>query len=137
VAGLLLLLLVVAPIILFLAITRNRNLQRRLASATVLLEVDEFGVRRELADGRREEIDWGEVREVEVMRTKRGPHAESGGVVILWGDDTRGCLVPIDRSQESGLLEALPRLPGLSGLALAEALGAEPESQLVVWRRES
>lgn len=132
---LLVVLLLVAPVFLLLAVLRNRREQRALRSATVELDVDEFGVRRELADGRREEIDWGEVTAVEVMVTRRGPHKASGGVVILWGDDTRGCLVPLDRAGESGLLEALPRLPGLDGQRLVEALAAEPEASTTVWER--
>lgn len=134
---LLLVLLLVSPVVVFLAVRRNRALQRELRSATVELEVDEFGVSRELADGRRESVEWPEVSQVEVMRTARGPHAAAGGLIVLWGDETSGCLVPIDRAQDSGLLEALGRLPGFSQLAMVEALGADPESSAVVWRRES
>jgi hypothetical protein len=130
-------LLLIAPIAVFAAVMRNRGLQRQVRAATAELKVDEFGVRRELADGRQEEIDWVEVEEVSVLVTNRGPQAPSGGVIVLWGDDTRGCLVPIDRADESGLLEALPRLPGFDSRLLAEALAQEPVSQVVVWRRDA
>jgi hypothetical protein len=132
-----LILLLLAPVVIVLAVGRNREMQRRLRSETVELHVDEFGVQRELADGRREGVEWNEVTEVEVIRTNRGPHAGSGGVVVVWGDETHGCLVPIDRAQDSGLLDALSVLPGLSMRAMADALGADPEAQTVVWRRDS
>jgi hypothetical protein len=133
--NLLLLLLLIAPVAVMIAVRRNRREQRSISSATVELDVDEFGVSRELADGRQERIEWNEVNEVEVWRTRRGPHAGAGGLVILWGDETRGCLVPLDRAEP--VLEVLPRLPGLSGVALANALAAGPETRTVVWRRDS
>jgi hypothetical protein len=133
--NLLLVILLMAPFVVLIAVMRNRRMQRELRSETVGLEVDEFGVHRELADGREERIDWNEISEVEVLRTRRGPHADAGGLIILWGDDTRGCLVPIDRAEP--VLEVLPRLPGLSGVALTEALAAKPEARTVVWRKDA
>ena len=44
-------------------------------------------MRRVLADGREEGVDWVDVTEVEVLTAKSGPHADSGGVVIVAGDD--------------------------------------------------
>lgn len=131
------LLVLVAPIAIFVAVMRNRGLQREVRSATVDLRVDEFGVRRELADGRTEEVDWGEVQEVSVLVADRGPHRRSGGVVVLYGDEARGCLVPLDRVGDSGLLEALARLPGFRTELFVEALGAKPVVQTTVWTRGS
>lgn len=134
---LLLLLLLVAPIAIVVAVARNRRLQRELRAATAELVVDEFGVRRELADGREEGVDWTELTEIEVYRTDKGPHAPSGGFIMLSGDDTRGCLVPLDHLESSGLLEGLERLRGFNGMTFTEALIADPPSQLVVWRRDA
>jgi hypothetical protein len=134
--NLIIILLLIAPIAIFVAVMRNRGVQRKVRASTVELRVDEFGVHRELADGRIEEIDWGEVREVSVLVTNKGPHADSGGVIVLWGDLERGCLVPIDRSVDSGLIEALPRLPGFDSQALVEALALPPVSQTVVWTKD-
>lgn len=111
-----------APLAILWAVSRNRREQRRLRAATLELRVDEFGVRRELADGRQEELDWGELREVDIVRTDRGPHGKSGGMVVLYGDATRGCIVPLDRAEDSGLYEALSRLPGFDARKLAKAL---------------
>ena len=136
-ADFLLILLFVAPIAIIVAVSRNRRLQRKVRSATVELVVDEFGVRRVLADGREEGVDWTELTEIEVYRTDKGPHADAGGMVMLSGDETRGCLVPLDRIEGSGLIEGLGRLPGFNGVTFTEALVADPPSQLVVWRRDA
>ena len=53
----LVLLIWIAPIAIVVAIARNRGHQRRARSATVELVVDEFGVRRSLADGREEAFE--------------------------------------------------------------------------------
>lgn len=131
----LLIVVLVAPIAIIVAVARNRRLQRELRSATVELIADEFGVRRILADGREEGVDWAELTEIEVYRTDKGPHADAGGLLMLSGDDTRGCLIPLDRIESSGVLEGLQRLPGFNGMTFTEALIADAPSQLVVWRR--
>ena len=118
----LVLLVWIAPIAIVVAIARNRGHQRRARSATVELVVDEFGVRRSLADGREEAVDWSEVREVTLVHTRKGPHGPAGGMIVLYGDATRGCVVPLDRAEPSGLLEALSRLPGFDVRQLSNAL---------------
>jgi hypothetical protein len=130
-------LLLVSPVLVLLAVMRNRKLQSELRSATVDLRLDEFCARRELADGRSEEIDWTEINEVSVLVTNRGPHRAAGGVVVLWGDETRGCLVPIDQVEESGLIERLGRLPGFDPARLLEGLQESPVKQTTVWSRDA
>lgn len=121
-----------APIAIVVAIARNRGRQRTLRSATVELVVDERGVRRGLADGREEAVDWDEVREVDVVRTTKGPHGAAGGMVVLYGDETRGCIVPLDRAESSGLLEMVTRLPELDVRRLSAALTG-PRGTHEVW----
>jgi hypothetical protein len=72
-----------------------------------------------------------------VLTAKSGPHADSGGVVIVAGDAEHGCLVPIDELQTSGLAEALTRLPGFDSARLIEALTAKPPSRITCWARGS
>jgi hypothetical protein len=136
VSGWLWLVLFVPPIV-FLAVARNQGRLSALRSVTVDLSVDEFGVRRELADGRQEVVDWTELTEVEVLTARTGPHRAAGGVVILAGDDSRGCLVPIDRVHESGLVEGLQRLPGFDVRRFVEALTAKPPRRTSCWQKAS
>ncbi len=123
------------PIFVLMGVLRNTKRQAVIRSQTVELQVDEFGVRRVLADGRTEGVEWVEVTEVEVLTSNSGPHGPSGGVVIVSGDETHGCLVPIDRLQDSGLAEALTRLPGFDSVQLLEALVAKPPTRTVCWQR--
>jgi hypothetical protein len=135
--ALLLGMVVVAPIAIIMGVRRNRSLQQEIRAATVELVVDEFGIRRSVANGREEEVDWTEVTEVEVYRTTSGPHGKAGGLLMVSGDETRGVLVPLDRLSTDGLVEGLSRLPGFDVRLLTEAVDALPPRQLVVWRRGS
>jgi len=127
--------LVLTPIVAVVAITRNERRISAARAATTELRVDEFGCHRQLADGREEGVDWVDVTEVEVLTAKTGPHASAGGVVILSGDEEHGCLVPIDRLQDSGVAEQLTRLPGFDSRRLVQALAAKPPKRTVCWQR--
>jgi hypothetical protein len=106
---------VVLVIVVFgvISVLRHQSQRATVRSATVSLTADSEGVRRELADGRTEEISWPEVTEVDVFTTRVGPHKPAGGAVVLYGDGERGCIVPLDRVADSELLSYLTSLPGL------------------------
>jgi hypothetical protein len=123
--------------IVFLAVLRNQSKRAALRSETVDLRVDEFGARREMADGRCEEVDWTELTEVEVLTAATGPYKANGGVVILAGDTEHGCLVPIDTVGSSGLVERLASLPGFDVNLFAEALQKKAPTRTMCWRRAS
>ncbi len=128
-------LLLLGPVFVLIAVSRNRRRQSSLRADTVELTADEFGVHRTLADGRHEGVDWVDVTEVEVLTARRGPHAASGGVIIVSGDAEHGCLVPIDQLEDSGVAEALTRLPGFDSRRLVEALRQKPNLRTVCWSR--
>ena len=128
---------VLGPIFVIIAVLRNQKRLSQMRSATVELEVDVFGVRRVLADGRREGVDWLDVTEVEVLTAKSGPHAAAGGCVIVAGDEEHGCLVPIDQLQTSGLAEMLTHLPGFDGQRLMDAILVKPPSRVTCWARST
>jgi hypothetical protein len=128
-------LLLLTPVFAVMGISRNRRRVSVLRADTVELRVDEFGAHRVLADGREEGIDWVDLTGVEVLTAKGGPYGAAGGVVILCGDEEHGCLVPIDRIEDSGLAEALTRLPGFDMRRLLEALQETPPKRTVCWER--
>jgi len=123
--------------IVFLAVMRNQSRRSALRSETTELRVDELGVRREMADGRVEEVDWTELSEVEVLTAATGPYKANGGVVILAGTPERGCLVPIDSVGSSGLVDRLVLLPGFDVNLFAEALQRKAPTRTTCWRRDS
>jgi len=118
------LVLVMTPVFLVLAVMRNQRKQSVLRSATVELDVDGEGIRRRLADGRTEEISWTEVTEVDVFTARVGPHKPAGGAAVFYGDDERGCIVPLDRIADSGLFDHLHRLPAFDLNAFIQAITA-------------
>lgn len=136
-SALLVLVLLVVPIAAVTAWYRVRRDQRYGRAGTVEVRVDEFGVRRLLADGRTEEVDWTEVSEVSVFTADRGPYAAAGGAVVLFGDATRGCVVPFDWLETSGLAAALGRLPGFEARRLAEAMESRTHRPVTCWERSA
>lgn len=129
-------LVLMAPVVVALAVLRNERRRSVVRSATVDLRVDGIGVRRELADGRNEAVDWSEVTEIDIVLAKQGPHAASGGVMMLAGDAERGALVPLDRLESSGVMELLPSLPGFDTGRLLEALQGRAPSTTTIWTRD-
>lgn len=120
------LLILASPVILLLVVLRKRAQRSRVRAATVTIEADDEGVRRTLADGRTEGVSWDEVTSVDVFRTRVGPHKPTGGGVVLYGTAERGCIVPLDRIEESSLLVHIHHLPGFDVGALLGVLGADP-----------
>jgi hypothetical protein len=143
----LLILVVVFGAVVALAVARRH---RRHRSMTVDVAADAEGVRRVMADGQCEEVTWPEVTEVDVFTTRVGPHGASGGAVVLFGDARRGCIVPLDRLAESGLLDHVHRLPGFDPRSVVAAVADPPgepglrgvlaprplQRTTVCWRRE-
>jgi hypothetical protein len=128
-------LVLLAPVFAISGISRNQRRIAAMRADTTELHVDEFGARRVLADGREEGIDWVDLTGVEVVTAKGGPYGSAGGVVVLCGDEEHGCLVPIDRIEDSGLAEALTRLPGFDMRRLLAALQESPPKRTVCWER--
>ena len=114
---------------------RSRRERRTAAAATTALLVDDHGVERHLADGRRESVAWSEVAEVEVITTDVGVHRDDGALIVLAVDDTRGCIVPSRLAAEEGVIERVCRLPGFDARRLADALDLPPPSRTSCWTR--
>jgi hypothetical protein len=119
-----------APVLLFLVMRRDR----RSASATVDLDVDDWGVRRTLADGRSEEVAWDELVEVELAVAPRGARFERRRYVLS-GPGERGCIVPEDLARDHGVIEHIARLPGFDHRRLEAALAATRTGLHPVWAR--
>lgn len=120
-------------LIAVVAIGRNQARFGSRGAATAELVIDGSGARRVLADGRTESVGWTELTRVEVVHAQKGPHAASGGVVMLAGDDTHGCLVPLDRLGDTRLLDHLERLPGFDVDAFVRALQDPEGGEIVCW----
>jgi hypothetical protein len=122
-------LVVIMALVAAVAVAVRRN--RRAAATTVAVVADDGGVHRTLADGRREEVGWDEIVQVDLFTTRVGPHKVSGGAVVLFGTDTRGCVVPLDRLADSRLLEHVHRLPGFDPRALVAAASGDVDDPSV------
>jgi hypothetical protein len=135
--GLVLLVLASALIALGVAVRRNDRKRREANATTVGVEVDDEGVARTLADGRREEVRWDELVEVEVFTTEIGVHREDGVVLVLAGEGERGCLVPSQLAVRHGVIQRLHELPGFDGRRLVAAMERPAPSRTTCWERAS
>ena len=129
--------LFVAAIALFaFAIARMRGSRdaRMAAAATVRLEVDGWGVKRWLADGRYEEVSWDELKEVRITTLPKGPWKDRVRLVLDGGGE-RGCIVPFDAAENSDLLASLGGLSGFDHRRMAEVLETVRTGTQVLWAR--
>jgi hypothetical protein len=113
---------------------RRDRARRMAAAATTALVVDEWGVKRWLADGRYEEVGWDEVKTVEAYVLPKGPWGERLRFV-LDGGGLRGVVVPGDVAREEGLVVGLGRLPGFDFRHLAEVIDSTQPGKEVLWTR--
>src|SRR5829696_1985268 len=121
------LVVIITPVMFLLVFLRKRTKVAQVRSATVAIEADDDGVRRTLADGRTEAVAWDEVQEVEVFRTRVGPHKPAGGGVVLYGTAERGCIIPFDKLEESSLLVHIHHLPGFDVASLIRLVGGDTD----------
>jgi hypothetical protein len=118
------------------AVARRQRAQKRAAAATVSFAVDDWGVRRSLADGRYEEVSWAELLEVRATMLPRGPWDERLRF-ILDGGGERGCIVAYDTAEQGGLMPALAALPGFDHRRLAEVLDKPKTGTVVLWQKQT
>jgi hypothetical protein len=118
-----------------LAVARHQRAERRAAAATVSFAVDDWGVRRRLADGRYEEVSWDELQEVRATTLPRGPWEERLRF-ILDGGGERGCIVAYEVADNGGLVPAIAALPGFDHRLLAEVLDKPRTGTVILWQRQ-
>lgn len=134
--GVVIFLLLISVSGVLLVRARRERIARRERARTVGLEVDGWGVKRWLADGRYEEVSWDELEEVRAITLPRGPW-ESRLRFVLDGGGERGCIVDVDNAEGSGLVSRLAGLPGFDHRRLAEVLDTEKTGTEILWTRTS
>jgi len=98
------------------------------------IKIDDRGVRRELTNGKVEQVRWDGLEEVSVLTTADGPFAEDV-FFLLAGRDGSGCVVPQGAPESGELLERLQRLPGFDNEAFIRAMSSTDDARFVCWRR--
>lgn len=124
--------LLFTPLFVVIAVNRNKRSRTRQFARTVEAGADRDGAYRVLADGRREEVHWHEVVEVDVFTTRKGPYKDAGGAVVLYGTEDRGCVMPLDWLEASGLLVHLGQLEGFRVDTVIAALRVDEQREAEV-----
>jgi hypothetical protein len=134
--GLVLVAVIIGGYVLLVVQARRARARRQAAAATVAFSVDDWGVRRTLADGRHEEVGWDELQKVEVVTLPKGPWGDPVRFVLYGAEELRGCIVPRPVAETEGLVPALTRLPGVTARELADVLETTPApGTRVLWER--
>ena len=94
--------------------------------------IDDQGVRRQLADGRTEQVSWDGLRAVWAVTTSDGPWADD--VFYILEDAHGGVSVPQSVTDEA-FLARLQALPGFDNEALISAMGSTGDARFDLWRQ--
>jgi hypothetical protein len=96
--------------------------------------IDDRGVRRDLGDGSREELEWRSLVEVQIVTTDEGPFVDDV-FFLLVGADGKGCCVPQGAEGSGPLLERLQALPGFDNGQVIAAMGCSENARFVCWKK--
>jgi hypothetical protein len=96
--------------------------------------IDDLVVRRELGDGRIEEVAWEDLIEVQIVTTDEGPFVDDVFFLLI-GRDRTGCAVPQGASGSEPLLERLQALPDFDNGQVIEAMTCTENRRFVCWKK--
>ncbi len=125
----------VAVLITMFALAKRVSAHTHARARTVELVADGVSVRRQLADGRAEEVEWAHVASVEVVCTPVATADGARSFVLLAASEDAGCLVPLGVGYDTVLLAGLGRLPRFDLVAFTEARERRAPSRTMVWTR--
>jgi hypothetical protein len=97
------------------------------------LSVDADGVRYRPFRGEEVSVRWGELEEVTIETTDKGPYAEDFFAVLKAATQT--VRIPQDVVGFELLLQYLKELPGFNCEAVIEATGSTENATFPCWRR--
>jgi hypothetical protein len=124
-----------AVLVSMFVLARKASAATHRRARTVGLTIDRDGVRRRLADGREEGVEWMAVRSVEVVCTPVPTADGARAFVLLAESDERGCLVPLGVGHDTLLLAELARLDGFDLRRFTAARDRRAPARDVVWER--
>ncbi|MFC4004828.1 hypothetical protein ACFS2C_23880 [Prauserella oleivorans] len=97
------------------------------------VSVDDTGVRRQLADGTEESVNWEDLATVVVRVIPEGPWKEDVFLMLASSDGT-GTAVPSGDPAANALIERLQTLPGFDHDTFVEAMTTDADQAYVVWK---
>ena len=96
--------------------------------------VDDWGVRRDLGGGAKEEVAWENLVEVQIVTTDQGPFVDDV-FFLLVGSDGSGCCVPQGAQGSEPLLDRLQQLPGFDNEEVIKAMSCSEKARFVCWKK--
>ena len=99
------------------------------------VEVDDFSVRRHLANGKTEETRWEHLGEVSIMTNDRGPWEFDVFWVLIEDDGQTGCVIPTALPEAESILDIVQKLPGFDNEKLIEAMSSGQNNQFILWKK--
>lgn len=109
-------------------------LKRKPAPRAPAILIDDRGVRRDLGNGKSEDVAWSNLVEVQIVTTDEGPWLDDVFFLLVGGDGT-GCCVPQGAPGSETLLERLQALPNFDNQKVIEAMGSVESARFVCWKK--
>ena len=97
------------------------------------LQITDWGVRRILAGGKSEQVEWRSLSEIWIVTSDAGPVVDDLYFALL-ADDGTGVAVPNALAFQNDLLAHLQKLPGFDNQRAIDALGSTDHARFLVWR---
>jgi len=96
--------------------------------------IDDRVVRRELGDGKIEEVAWEDLVEVQIVTTDEGPFVDDV-FFLLAGRDGTGVCVPQGAPGSEPLLDRLQHLPNFDNDQVIQAMMCSQNARFVCWKK--
>ena len=107
---------------------------KRKAEPVPCVFIDDLVVRRELGDGKIEEVAWDDLVEVQIVVTDEGPFVDDV-FFLLAARDGSGVCVPQGAPGSETLLERLQKLPNFDNGEVIRAMACSENARFVCWKK--
>jgi len=107
---------------------------KRKARAVPSVFIDDLVVRRELGDGKIEEVAWEDLVEVQIVTTDEGPFVDDVFFLLAAHDGTGVC-VPQGAPGSETLLERLQKFPNFDNGEVIRAMACSDNARFVCWKK--
>jgi hypothetical protein len=98
------------------------------------ITVDDTGVERLQASGRREHVAWPDLAAITIMTADAGPPREDAFFMLAHRDGRTGCAIPCEKGSAIHLLEWLQCLPGFDNQTFIRAMASSEQNLFACWR---
>lgn len=106
---------------------------RLMPESLYIVQVSDTGVSCRDPDGASESVEWGDLKQVEIVTTDHGPFLPDVFWVLRGSEVV--CVVPQGASGDKELMERLQQLPGFRYEAVIDAMSSTENRRFLCWEK--